>query len=94
MSGRPSRKGARSTPTRSVEAVQGGLAFLDAVAERQDLRAERRILVDQRSDPLLLMVAGSNVDLQRSDERPVGLRGQVDSFGERIVDLRYLRFLS
>jgi hypothetical protein len=43
-----------------------------------------------------LTVAGWDVDLQRSDERAIGLRGHVDSFGERLglIGVRHLHFLS
>ena len=39
------------------------------------------------------MVARSDIDLQPSDQRAIGLRGHVDSFGERLVliGVRHLR---
>jgi hypothetical protein len=41
------------------------------------------------------MLPGLTFDLQRSDERAIGLRGHVDSFGECIglTGIRHLRFL-
>jgi hypothetical protein len=72
------RERARPPPAQSKPFRAASSSWTRLRSVRTSARSAE-FLVDQRSDSLQLMVAVMDVDLQRSDERPIGPRGHVDS---------------